>query len=88
MIPHIQSPNYLKKSAYSIGIVARGAGVGAVVVGFALGAGSLPDASLPFQTVSIDRAPVPTDLCTDNPADPSCPPTNPGDPNASSHSGV
>lgn len=75
--PH--SPSFLTKYAHSLGIVARAAAAGAVVVGFALGANSLHDASLTFQTVSIDKAPVPTDLCTDNPADPSCPPLGPND---------
>ena len=62
-----------------MGIVARAAGAGAVVASFALGANSLSDAPPAFQTASLSR-PVPADLCTDNPADPSCPPTNPIDP--------
>ena len=80
VIPPAHRPSFPTKYAHSIGIVTRAAGAGAVVVGFALGANSLHDASLTFQTVSIDKAPVPTDLCTDNPADPSCPPLNPNDP--------
>jgi hypothetical protein len=77
--PLVQLPSLLEKSAHSMGLVARAAGAGAVMVGFALGANSVHDASLTFQTVSASRAPLPANLCTDDPADPSCPPTGPND---------
>jgi hypothetical protein len=77
--PLVQLPRFLEKSVLSIGIVARAAGAGAVVVGFALGANSLHDPSLTFQTVSTSRAPLPANSCVDDPADPSCPPTQPND---------
>jgi hypothetical protein len=77
--PLVQLPSLLEKSALSMGVVARAAGAGAVVVGFALGANSVHDASLTFRTVSASRAPQLADSCVDNPADPSCPPTGPND---------
>ena len=63
----------------TIGIVARAAGAGAVLIGFAIGANSVHDGSLTLATASASRGPAVTDKCTDNPADPSCPPMGPND---------
>jgi hypothetical protein len=65
--------------AATLGIVARAAGAGAVLIGFAIGANGVHDASLTLATVSAGRGPAVTDKCTDNPADPTCPPMGPGD---------
>jgi hypothetical protein len=65
--------------AGTIGIVARAAGAGAVLIGFAIGANSVHDGSLTLATASASRGPAVTDKCTDNPADPSCPPMGPND---------
>ena len=68
-----------REPAGTIGIVARAAGVGAVLIGLAIGANSVHDGSLTLATVSTSRGPAVTDKCTDNRADPSCPPVGPSD---------
>jgi hypothetical protein len=68
-----------REPAGTIGIVARAAGAGAVLIGFAIGANSVHDGSLTLATASASRGPAVTDKCTDNPADPSCPPMGPND---------
>jgi hypothetical protein len=68
-----------REPAGTIGIVARAAGAGAVLIGFAIGANSVHDGSLSLATVSASRGPAVIDKCTDNPADPSCPPMGPND---------
>jgi hypothetical protein len=77
--PLVQLLSLLGKSTLSMGVVARAAGAGAVVIGFALGASSAHDASLTLQTVAVSRATLPANLCPDDPTDPSCPPTGPND---------
>jgi hypothetical protein len=49
------------------------------MIGFAIGVNSVHDGSLTLATVSASRGPAVTDKCTDNPADPSCPPMGPND---------
>ena len=66
-----------REPAGTIGIVARAAGAGAVLIGFAIGSNSVHDGSLTLAAVSASRGPVVTDKCTDNPADPTCPPPTP-----------
>jgi hypothetical protein len=68
-----------REPAGTIGIVARAAGVGAVLIGFAIGANSVDDSSVTLAALSAGRGPAVTDKCTDNPADPSCPPMGPTD---------
>jgi hypothetical protein len=68
-----------REAAGTIGIVARAAGAGAVLIGFAIGANSVHDGSLTLATASASRGPAVTDKCTDNPADQSCPPMGPSD---------
>jgi hypothetical protein len=68
-----------REPAGTIGIVARAAGAGAVLIGFAIGANSVHDGSLTLAAASASRGPAVTDKCTDNPADPSCPPMGPND---------
>jgi hypothetical protein len=65
--------------AGTIGILVRAAGAGAVLIGFAIGANSEHDGSLTLATLSASRGPAVTDKCSDNPADPSCPPMGPND---------
>jgi hypothetical protein len=88
VIPRAQWPgdvsaNAIKRSprepAGTLAIVARAAGAGAVLIGFAIGANSVHDASLTLAAVSASRGPAVTDKCTDNPADPTCPPMGPSD---------
>jgi hypothetical protein len=68
-----------REPAATIGVVARAAGAGAVLIGFAIGANGVYDGSLTLATVSASRGPAVTDKCTDNPGDPTCPPAGPGD---------
>jgi hypothetical protein len=63
----------------AIGTVANAASVGAVVAGFAIGISTLHYAAPRLETAPIDRDGFATDLCTDNPADPTCPPVGPAD---------
>jgi hypothetical protein len=68
-----------REPAGTIGIVVRAAGAGAVLIGFAIGANSAHDGSLTLATLSASHGPAVADKCTDNPADPSCPPLGPND---------
>jgi hypothetical protein len=64
---------------WPIGMIAKAASMGAVAAGFAIGFTTLhyPAPSLNAASISLDR--FATDLCTDNPADPTCPPQGPAD---------
>jgi hypothetical protein len=68
-----------REPAGTIGIAVRAAAAGAVLIGFAIWANSVHDGSLTLATLSAGRGPAVTDKCTDNPADPSCPPLGPND---------
>jgi hypothetical protein len=65
--------------AWATDVVAKTASAGAVVAGIAVGISTLhyPAPSLNAASISLDR--FATDLCTDNPADPTCPPQGPTD---------
>jgi hypothetical protein len=68
-----------RERAGAMRAIAKAAGAGAVLVGFATGVNSLHYASPILDTAAISRDPVLTDRCTDSPADPTCPPTSPND---------
>ena len=65
--------------AKSIGAIAKAAGAGAVVVGFTIGVNTLHDASPMLDAASISPDRFTADRCTNDPADPTCPPRSPND---------
>jgi hypothetical protein len=65
--------------ARAIGVVARVTSMGAAATGFAIGMRTLHYAAPSLDAASISHDRFATDLCTDNPADPTCPPQGPAD---------
>lgn len=65
--------------ARAIGVVAKVTSMGAVATGFAIGMSTLHYAAPSLDAASISHDRFATDLCTDNPADPTCPPQGPTD---------
>lgn len=63
----------------AIGMVANAASMSAVVAGFIIGSSTFHSAAPSWAAVSISHDRFSTDRCTDNPADPTCPPAGPAD---------
>jgi hypothetical protein len=63
----------------AIGMVANAVSMGAVVAGFAISGVTLHYSGPSLASVSISQDRFATDRCTDDPADPTCPPVGPAD---------
>jgi hypothetical protein len=68
-----------RKTASLIGTIAQAAGTAAVLAGFVIGVNGLHYGSPVLDAASIRADRFATDRCTDNPAEPTCPPLTPND---------